>query len=85
MTNPVNYRAVAKRIEESFFTISLLSDVLLNNGGYKGGYKGAPDDVDNPAQINDLNESGIQKAIKLLAEAGHRDFCRMATDLEIPE
>lgn len=81
MTNTANYRIVAKRIEESLFTIGLLSDVLLNNGGYKGD----PDDVDNPAQINDLNESGIQKAIQLLAEAAHSDFCRMATDLEIPK
>lgn len=81
MTNPANYKAVAKSIEETLFTIGLLSDVLLNNGGYKG----EPGDVDNPAKINDLNESGIQKAIKLLAEAAHSDFCRMATDLEIPE
>lgn len=81
MTNTANYRIVAKRIEESLFTIGLLSDVLLNNGSYKG----EPDDVDNPARIDDLNEFGIQKAIKLLAEAAHSDFCRMATDLEIPK
>ncbi|EIK94035.1 hypothetical protein PMM47T1_24114 [Pseudomonas sp. M47T1] len=72
---------VAKRVEDTLHTIRLLSQVLLDNGGYKG----APDDCDNPAQIDDLGECGIQQAISLLASSAHRDFCQLATDLGIPQ
>lgn len=80
MITPVNHQDLAKRIEESLFTIALLSSVLLNNGAYKG----EPDDVDVPPQIDDMHESGIQQAIKILAEVAHSDFCRLATSQGIP-
>ncbi len=81
MKCPKDCTHIAKRIEERLTAIGILAEILVNNGGYKGD----PGDVDNPAQINDRGESGIQTAIVLLAETAHSDFCQMATDLEIPQ
>lgn len=81
MKTSINRTELAKRIEGSLDVIGILADVLLNNGSYKGD----PDDVDNPAQINDRGESGVQRAIQIIAEIAHQDFCRLATDLEIPQ
>lgn len=76
----LNRQEVAKRVEESLDAIGILAEVLLNNGGHKG----EPGD-DNPAQIDDRGESGIQSAISIIARMTHRDFCALATDLGIPE
>ena len=76
----LNRQEVAKRVEESLDAIGILAEVLLKNGGYKG----EPGD-DNPAQIDDRGESGIQSAISIIARMTHRDFCALATDLGIPE
>lgn len=70
---------LANRLEQSLLALSTLSEILINNGGYKGD----ADDV-NPAQINDFGEAGIQSAIKLIADMAHRDMCELATDLDIP-
>ena len=78
--NQLNHKLIAKRVEESLDAIGILSEVLLNNGGYKGD----PDSGDIPAQINDRGESGIQSAINIIARMAHRDFCALATDLGIP-
>lgn len=77
---PLNHQEIAKRVEESLDAIGILAEVLLSNGGYKGD----PDDTDNPAQIGDRGESGIQTAINIIARMAHRDFCALATDLAIP-
>ena len=76
----LNRQEVARRVEESLDAIGILAEVLLSNGGYKG----EPGD-DNPAQIDDRGESGIQSAISIIARMTHRDFCALATDLGIPE
>lgn len=76
----LNRQEVAKRVEESLDAIGILAEVLLNNGSYKG----EPGD-DNPAQIDDRGESGIQSAISIIARMTHHDFCALATDLGIPE
>ena len=79
-TNQLNHKLIAKRVEESLDAIGILAEVLLNNGGYKGD----PDSVDIPAQIDDRGESGIPSAIGIIARMAHRDFCSLATDLGIP-
>lgn len=77
---PLDRRETAKRVEESLDAIGILAEVLLSNGGFKGG----DDDTDSPAQISDRGESGIQSAINIIARMAHRDFCLLATDLGIP-
>lgn len=74
------YTEVAKRLEDSVDTIRILAEVLIANGGYKG-----HSDDDDSAPIAIRGEAGIQMAILLLAQASHRDFCQLATDLGIPE
>lgn len=71
---------LANRLDESLQAISTLSQLLLNNGGYKG----EPDDIDNPPQIDDSGEAGIQSAIQIIASMAHRDLCELASELEIP-
>lgn len=78
---PAQYTDLAKRIEESTFVIGQLARLLLNNGGYKG----EPGDIDISPQIDELGESAIQDAIRLLAGAARRDFCNMGQDLGIPQ
>lgn len=74
------YTEVAKRLEDSLTTIQILAEVLIANGGCKG-----CSDDDNEAQIDVRGEEGIHQAILLIAAASHRDFCRLATDLGIPQ
>jgi hypothetical protein len=69
---------VSLRLEDSLDTIRILAEVLVANGGCKG-------NADVAAQIDERGEEGIYKAILLLASASHRDFCQLATDLEIPQ
>ncbi|EIM16174.1 hypothetical protein [Pseudomonas chlororaphis] len=71
---------LANRLDESLLAICILSEILINNGGYKAD----PGDMDNPPQIDDRGESGVQSAIKIIAEMAHRDLCELSTDLEIP-
>lgn len=71
---------LAKRIEESLDVIGALAEVLICNGGHKGNA-----DDDNSAQIGARGEEGIHQAIRLIALASHEEFCRLATELEIPE
>jgi hypothetical protein len=78
MPKPNAYSHIAQRLEESLDTIRILAEVLVANGGCKG-------NPDEPAQIDDRGESGIQRAILLIAQASHSEFCRLATDLGIPE
>ncbi len=80
MKSPKELKHEAGRIEDCLSTIQILAEILLNNGGFKG----EPENIDIPPQISDRGESGIQQAIQLLAGTAHREFCRMATDLEIP-
>lgn len=74
------YTEVAERLEASLGTIQILAEVLIANGGCKG-----HSSDDNEAQIDVRGEEGIHRAILLIAAASHRDFCRLATDLEIPQ
>lgn len=81
MGNPSKFATtLANRLDVSLLAISALSQILINNGGYKG----EPDDIDIPPQICDFGEAGIQSAIKLIAEMAHRDMCELATDLDVP-
>lgn len=80
MKSPKELKHEADHIEDCLITIGILAEVLLNNNGYKGD----ADCIDKPPQINDRGESGIQQAIQMLAGVAHREFCRMASDLEIP-
>lgn len=72
---------LANRLEESLQAIGTLSQLLLNNGGYKG----EPDDIDIAPQIDIAGEAGIQSAIQIIAGMAHRDLCELASDLEIPQ
>lgn len=74
------YTEVAERLEVSLGTIQILAEVLIANGGCKG-----HSSDDNEAQIDVRGEEGIHQAILLIAAQSHRDFCQLATDLEIPQ
>jgi hypothetical protein len=75
-----SHTALAKRVEDSLDTIRILAQVLICNGGYKGNA-----DDGTPAQIDASGEEGIHQAIRLIAAASHETFCRLATELGIPE
>lgn len=79
-TTAKNHQLIAKRLVESLDAIGILAEVLLSNGGHKG----VPGDVDPSVQIDDRGEAGIQSAINIIARMAHRDFCELATDLDIP-
>ncbi|MCE0933421.1 MULTISPECIES: hypothetical protein [Pseudomonas] len=74
------FSSPAKRVEESLELLAILSEVLDHNGGFKGSEPG-----EHPAMIGDRGENGIVRAMRVIAWAAHREFCQMATDLEIPQ
>lgn len=77
VSTPPTYAAIlTKRLDDSMVTLGHLSQLLINNGAYKG----EPAETDFPAQIDDLGESGIQIAIKLLADIASRDISELAID-----
>ncbi|WNC09315.1 hypothetical protein [Pseudomonas coleopterorum] len=75
-----NHTYLAKRIQESLDVISILAEVLICNGGHKDN-----ENDDNGAQIDARGKEGIHQAIRLIALASHKEFCQLATELEIPE
>ena len=81
MNKPMSaYTEVAKRLEDSLDTIRSLGGILIENGSAK-----AAGDPACPAQIDCCGEEALLMSIQLLAAAAHRDFCQLATDLEIPQ
>lgn len=81
MSHPMTkFSSPAKRVEESLELLAILSEVLDHNGGFKGSEPG-----EHPAMIGDRGENGIVRAMRVIAWAAHREFCQMATDLEIPQ
>ena len=81
MNKPISaYTDVAKRLEDSLDTIRALGGLLIENGSAK-----AACDPAFPPQIDCCGEEALLMSITLLAAAAHRDFCQLATDLEIPQ
>lgn len=76
--NTYQRQEIAKRIENSLDVIGILGEALVENGAHK-----ADDEVQPP--ITDRQESGIHSAIIIIARMAHRDFCDLATDMEIPQ
>lgn len=74
------YTEIAKRLEDSLDTIRSLGGLLIENGAAK-----AACDPASPVQIDCCGEEALLMSIKLLAATAHRDFCQLATDLEIPQ
>lgn len=70
----------AKRIEESLEIMAVLAGVLEHNNAFKSCEPGEP-----PAMINERGEDGVVRAMRVIAWAAHREFCQLATDLEIPQ
>ncbi|MNF12291.1 hypothetical protein D3C80_2137200 [compost metagenome] len=54
--------------------------MLEHNGGFKNSDSG-----EHPAMIGERGEDGIIRSMRVIAWAVHREFCQMATDLEIPQ
>lgn len=81
MSHPMSdFTAPAKRVEESLELLAILSDVLKHNGAFKDGSPG-----EHPAMLSSHGEDGIVRSMRVIAWAAHRDFCKLATDLGIPE
>lgn len=80
MNRPSLYvRDLVDRLDFSLLTVTQLSQILMDNGSYKGA-----SDLDETPQIDDLGESAIQSAIHLIADMARRDLHELVSDLEIP-
>lgn len=81
MSHPMTkFSSPAKRVEEGLELLAILAEVLEHNGGFKDSAPG-----EHPAMIGERGEDGIIRSMRVIAWAAHREFCQMATDLEIPQ
>ncbi|MNH06145.1 hypothetical protein D3C76_103350 [compost metagenome] len=81
MNNPMTkFSSTAARVEEGLELLAILAEVLEHNGGFKNSDSG-----EHPAMIGERGEDGIIRSMRVIAWAVHREFCQMATDLEIPQ
>ncbi|MEF0146510.1 hypothetical protein [Pseudomonas guariconensis] len=81
MTRPMtDFSAPAKRVEEGIELLGVLAEVLEHNGGFKCDEPGA-----HPSMINERGEDGIVRAMRVIARGAHEEFCKLVTDLGIPQ
>lgn len=76
MNRPSLYvRDLVDRLDFSLLTVTQLSQILIDNGSYKGA-----SNLDEAPQIDDLGESETH----LIADMARRDLHELVSDLEIP-
>ncbi|MDG9884132.1 hypothetical protein N7650_14930 [Pseudomonas sp. GD04058] len=76
-----DFKFPAEAIAERLAVLMVLSRVLEKNIAFRD----AADEGEHPAMIDGYGEDGIVRAIRLIASDAHQGFCRLATDLGIPE
>lgn len=75
-----DFSAPAKRIAESLELLGVLAEVLERNCGFK-----CDEPREHPAMINERGEDGIVRSMRVIARDAHRELCKLAADLGIPE
>lgn len=82
MSNLINnFNYSAAEISERLSLLMVPSRVLEKNIAFRD----SAAEGEHPAMIDGYGEDGIARAIRLIASDTHQGFCKLATDLGIPE